>query len=157
MPNSRTRRETAEEVSSPATRKAAIRTTTESHRPTLVASEEAVDNEPETVSAMLAEVVTVVPEMFFWIADLTLFDPLRVGGLDVDRGDLVLDVTEGLGLLQREVEVGGGVPACSAVAMPMTLYLVPFTVTVEPVLSFFSLAYEEWAARRRPSRRSRTP
>src|SRR5690606_25136794 len=71
VPNSRTRRETAEEVSRPATRKAATRTTIDSHLPTPAAREEAVDREPETVSARSAEVVTVVPEMFFWIADLT--------------------------------------------------------------------------------------
>jgi hypothetical protein len=39
--------------------------------PTLVARLEAVDRDPETVSARSAEVVTVVPEMFFWIAALT--------------------------------------------------------------------------------------
>ena len=33
---------------------------------------EAVESEPETVSARSAEVVTVVPETFFWMADLTL-------------------------------------------------------------------------------------
>ena len=71
MPNSRTRRETAEEVSRPATRNAATRTAMESHLPTLVARSEAVEREPETVSARSAEVVTVVPEMFFWMVDLT--------------------------------------------------------------------------------------
>ncbi|GAA3495581.1 hypothetical protein GCM10019016_026810 [Streptomyces prasinosporus] len=72
MPNSRTRRETAEEVSRPATRNAATSTTADSHVPTPAASEEAVDREPETVSAWSAEVVTAVPEMSFWRADLTL-------------------------------------------------------------------------------------
>jgi Na+-driven multidrug efflux pump len=38
----------------------------------LVAREEAVDSEPETVSARSAEVVTVVPETFLRIADLTV-------------------------------------------------------------------------------------
>src|SRR5690242_9379377 len=71
VPNSRTRRETAEEVSSAATRKAAARTAIDSHLPTLVARLEAVDSEPETVEARSAEVVTVVPEMFFWIVFLT--------------------------------------------------------------------------------------
>src|SRR4051794_11337899 len=71
VPNSRTRRETADEVSSPATRKAATRTAMDSHLPTFVAREEAVDREPETVSARSAEVVTVVPETFFWMVDLT--------------------------------------------------------------------------------------
>lgn len=72
VPNSRTRRETAAEVSSPATRDAATSTAMDSHLPTLVAREEAVDSEPETVSARSAEVVTVVPETFFRIADLTV-------------------------------------------------------------------------------------
>src|SRR5689334_8404521 len=71
VPNSRTRRETAEEVSRPATRNAATRTAMESHLPTLDAREEAVDSDPDTVLARSAEVVTVVPEMFFWIDDLT--------------------------------------------------------------------------------------
>ena len=71
MPNSRTRRDTAEEVSSPATRNAATSTAIDSHLPTFEARSEAVDSEPETVSARSAEVVTVVPEMFFWMVDLT--------------------------------------------------------------------------------------
>lgn len=71
VPNSRTRRETAEEVSSAATRNAAMRTAMDSHLPTLVARLEAVDSEPETVDARSAEVVTVVPEMFFWMVVLT--------------------------------------------------------------------------------------
>src|SRR5690348_16786006 len=71
VPNSRTRRETAEEVRRPATRNAATSTAMESHLPTLVARLEAVDNEPETVEARSEEVVTVVPEMFFWIVFLT--------------------------------------------------------------------------------------
>src|SRR6478609_11302196 len=71
VPNARTRRETAEEVSRPATRNAATSTAIDSHLPTLEARSEAVDREPETVSARSAEVVTVVPEMFFWMADLT--------------------------------------------------------------------------------------
>lgn len=72
VPNSRTRRETAEEVSRPATRNAATSTAMESHLPTFEARLEAVDREPETVSARSAEVVTVVPEMFFWMVLLTL-------------------------------------------------------------------------------------
>lgn len=72
MPNSRTRRETADEVSSPATRNAATSTAIDSHLPTLEARSEAVDSEPETVLARSAEVVTVVPSMFFWMAALTL-------------------------------------------------------------------------------------
>lgn len=71
MPNSLTRRETAEEVSRPATRKAAARTAYESQVPTVEASEEAVEREPETVSARSAEVVTVVSGTFFWMACLT--------------------------------------------------------------------------------------
>lgn len=71
VPNSRTRRDTAEEVSRPATRNAATSTAIDSHLPTFVASEDAVDSDPETVSARSAEVVTVVPEMFFWMVDLT--------------------------------------------------------------------------------------
>lgn len=72
VPNSRTRRDTAEEVSSAATRNAATRTAIDSHLPTLVARLEAVEREPETVSARSAEVVTVVPEMFFVIVALTV-------------------------------------------------------------------------------------
>src|SRR4051812_43874907 len=71
VPNSRTPRDTAEEVSSAATRNAAISTAIDSHLPTLVARFEAVDSEPDTVDARSAEVVTVVPEMFFWMVDLT--------------------------------------------------------------------------------------
>lgn len=71
MPNSRTRRETADEVSSPATRNAATSTAMESHLPTFAARSDAVDREPETVSARSADVVTVVPEMFFWMVALT--------------------------------------------------------------------------------------
>ncbi|MDQ0774875.1 hypothetical protein QF026_003341 [Streptomyces aurantiacus] len=71
MPNSRTRRETADEVSRPATRNAATSTAIDSHLPTFEARSEAVDRDPETVSARSAEVVTVVPEMFFWMVDLT--------------------------------------------------------------------------------------
>ncbi len=59
VPNSRTRRATADEVSRPATRNAAARTTTDSHRPTVTASPEAVDRDPDTVSARSSEVVTV--------------------------------------------------------------------------------------------------
>ncbi len=72
VPNSRTRRDTADEVSSAATRNAATSTATDSHLPTLVARSEAVDREPETVDARSAEVVTVVPGMFFWMAALTV-------------------------------------------------------------------------------------
>ncbi len=71
VPNSRTRRDTAEEVSS-AARNAATSTAMDSHLPTLVARFEAVDREPETVEARSAEVVTVVPEMFFWMVALTV-------------------------------------------------------------------------------------
>jgi hypothetical protein len=39
--------------------------------PTFEARFEAVDREPETVSARSAEVVTVVPGMFFWMVLLT--------------------------------------------------------------------------------------
>src|SRR5690242_2658889 len=72
VPNSRTRRETAEDVSRPATRNAATSTTRDSHFPTLVARLEAVDSEPETVLARSDEVVTVVPETFFWMVFLTV-------------------------------------------------------------------------------------
>jgi hypothetical protein len=44
----------------------------DSHLPTSEARPEAVDRDPETGSARSAEVVTVVPSMFFWMAALTL-------------------------------------------------------------------------------------
>src|SRR3954470_18437494 len=72
VPNSRTRRDTAEEVSSAATRKAATSTAIDSHLPTLEARLEAVDREPETVEARSEEVVTVVPEMLPWISFFTV-------------------------------------------------------------------------------------
>src|ERR1700704_1996518 len=71
VPNSRVRRLTAEEVSSAATRKAAIRTAMDSHLPTLVARLEAVESEPETVEARSEEGGTVVPGLFFWMFFLT--------------------------------------------------------------------------------------
>ncbi|CAM5347769.1 hypothetical protein STANM309S_02003 [Streptomyces tanashiensis] len=71
MPNSRTLRPTAAEVRSPATRTAASSTAYESHLPTFAARPAAVSSEPETVCARSAEVVTVVPGTFFWMAVLT--------------------------------------------------------------------------------------
>ena len=71
VPNSRTRRDTADDVSSAATRNAAASTAMDSHLPTLVARLEAVDSEPDTVEARSADVVTVVPEMLAWICFFT--------------------------------------------------------------------------------------
>src|SRR5580704_15261376 len=59
VPNSRTRRETAEMVRMLAMPKAAARTATASHLPRLLARLEALDSEPVTWLARSLEVVTV--------------------------------------------------------------------------------------------------
>ena len=59
MPNSRTRRDTADMVSKLASRNAAISTATASHLPRLLARLEALDSEPVTSLARELEVVTV--------------------------------------------------------------------------------------------------
>src|SRR5579859_7729625 len=62
VPNSRTRRDTADMVSRLASRKAAMRTAIASHLPRLLASDEALAREPVTWLARLLSSVTVEPE-----------------------------------------------------------------------------------------------
>ena len=72
MPNSRTRRETADTVSRLATAKAAISAATASQVPRRSASVEALDSEPLTWLARSSEVVTVALGRISLISALTV-------------------------------------------------------------------------------------
>ena len=71
VPNSRTRRDTADTVSRLATRKAATSAATASHVPRRSARLEALDSDPLTCSARSSEVVTVALGMTVLISFLT--------------------------------------------------------------------------------------
>src|SRR5579884_2750850 len=84
VPNSRTRRPTADMVNSAATANAAISTAIESHRPRLLAREAAEEIEPVTDLARSAEVVTVAVESAFLIAARRVLPAHLVGGADAE-------------------------------------------------------------------------
>src|SRR5580692_2788248 len=71
VPNSRTRRDTADIVSRLASRNAAISTAIASHLPRLFARLDALDSDPVTSLARSADVVTVDPGTAFWISFCT--------------------------------------------------------------------------------------
>src|SRR6202034_915045 len=71
VPNSRTRRDTADIVSRLASRNAAISTAIASHLPRLFARLDALDRDPVTSLARSADVVTVDPGTAFWISFCT--------------------------------------------------------------------------------------
>ena len=139
MPNSRTRRDTADLVSRLASRNAATSTAMASHLPRLLARLEALARDPVTSLARWLELVTVALGSS---EEISLDTPLmlaRVGGRHVDRVHVVLHAGQGLRPGQRDEDVGG---LCHAgtLTMPMTLKLVPATVIAEPVDSLLDVA-----------------
>ena len=106
VPNSRTRRETAETVSRLATAKEAIRAATASHLPSRSASVEALESEPLTWPARSED--GRHGRLGHELLDLLLDGGDVVGavGLHVDLVDLVLVVAELLRPAQGDVDVG---------------------------------------------------
>ena len=144
VPNSRTRRETADRVSRLASRNAAISTAMASHLPRLLARLEALDSEPVTSLARSAEVVTVSEGRA--LLDLALHggDVRGAVGRDVDGVHVVLHVGQLLRDRERDVDVRRVVAGRSP-TMPTTLkfvvvpLLLPIAM-VEPTVSLFCVA-----------------
>src|SRR5260221_181801 len=107
VPNSRTRRVTADMVRMLAMRKAAASTATASHLPRLLASVDALDRDPVT---SLARSLDVDGRGRQRLGDLARHraDVRRARGRHVDRVDLVRHVRQGLGSRQRNVDVRVG-------------------------------------------------
>ena len=138
VPNSRTRRDTADMVSRLASRKAATRTAIASHLPRLLARLEALDSEPVTSLARSLEVVTVALGVACVISLDTVEISGRAGRRHVDRVHLVLHAGQRLRAAERDVDVGRIWPA--AARDPDHLERGPGDADFEPRLSLFCLA-----------------
>ena len=124
VPNSRTRRVTADIVSRLARPNAAASTATASHLPRLLARLEALDSEPVTSLARSLEVVTVALGRAAEISAGDRGDVRGALGGHVDRVDLVRHPGQGLRAGQRDVDVrGAGV--LRSVTMPITVNVFP--------------------------------